>query len=89
MTQMMYRLAEVKKRMGLSRSSIYLHIAQGLFPKPVKLGLRAVGWPSDEVDKVLKARVANYRDIEIKCLVMNLEYQREQGEEEEGRGEGE
>lgn len=29
------RLPEVKNRTGLSRSTIYLRIAQGNFPKPV------------------------------------------------------
>ncbi len=82
MIQMMYRLPEVKKRMGLSRSSIYLQMTQGLFPKPVKLGSRAVGWPSDEVETILKARLANYREIEIKYLVMGLEQKREGGEDE-------
>lgn len=44
------RLPEVKRRTGLGRSSIYLKMAQGLFPKPVKLGVRAVGWRQDEVE---------------------------------------
>ena len=39
------RLPEVKKSTGLSRSTIYLRISQGTFPKPVCLGRRAVGWP--------------------------------------------
>ena len=30
---------------GLSRSSIYLRISKQEFPKPLKLGRRAVGWP--------------------------------------------
>ncbi len=38
------RLPTVKTRTGLSRSTIYLRIAQGTFPKPVNLGGRAVGW---------------------------------------------
>ena len=38
------RLPDVKRSTGLSRSTIYLRIAQGTFPKPVSLGGRAVGW---------------------------------------------
>jgi len=38
------RLPTVKDRTGLSRSTIYLRISQGKFPKPVSLGGRAVGW---------------------------------------------
>lgn len=41
------RLPQVKARTGLSRSTIYLRIAQGSFPRPVRLGgARAVGWVS-------------------------------------------
>jgi len=39
------RLPEVKARVGLSRSSIYLKISEGTFPPPVKLGVRSVAWP--------------------------------------------
>ena len=37
------RLPVVKARTGLSRSTIYLRIAQKTFPGPVCLGGRAVG----------------------------------------------
>jgi prophage regulatory protein len=37
------RLPDVKRSTGLSRSTIYLRITQGTFPKPVSLGGRAVG----------------------------------------------
>ncbi|CAN7321323.1 MULTISPECIES: helix-turn-helix transcriptional regulator [unclassified Pseudoxanthomonas] len=44
-----YRLARVLEATGLSRSTIYLYISKGLFPKPRKLGPRAVGWYASEV----------------------------------------
>jgi prophage regulatory protein len=44
MATTIHRLPVVKARTGLSRSSIYLRIAEGTFPKPVRLGRRAVGW---------------------------------------------
>jgi prophage regulatory protein len=34
------RLPDVKRSTGLSRSTIYLRITQGAFPKPVSLGGR-------------------------------------------------
>ena len=49
MIKQMYRLPEVMKMTGLSRSSIYLRISTNEFPKPVKLGRRAVGWPEDTI----------------------------------------
>lgn len=34
---------------GLSRSSIYLRISTNEFPKPIKIGRRAVGWSEDSL----------------------------------------
>ena len=44
MTHSILRIPAAKARSGYSRSTIYLRIAQGLWTKPVSLGLRAVGW---------------------------------------------
>jgi prophage regulatory protein len=53
MTHTILRLPNVKASTGLSRSTIYLRISQGTFPKPVKLGGRAVGWVQTEVQEWL------------------------------------
>ena len=37
------RLATVKEKTGLARSTLYLRIQQGLLTKPVSLGGKAVG----------------------------------------------
>ena len=37
------RLPEVQARTGQSRSTIYVRVEQGRFPRPVSLGARAVG----------------------------------------------
>ena len=52
------RRPEVEARTGLSRSTIYLKIAQGIFPKPISLGPRAVGWLATEVEAWLQRQVA-------------------------------
>ncbi|MDR3449713.1 MAG: AlpA family transcriptional regulator, partial [Alphaproteobacteria bacterium] len=44
------RLPDVIKRVGLKRAAIYLHIAQGSFPKQISIGPRAVGWIESEID---------------------------------------
>lgn len=44
------RLPTVKTRTGLSRSTIYNRMKEGDFPKPIRLGPRAVGWLENEVD---------------------------------------
>lgn len=51
------RLPEVRSRTGLSRSSIYAMMSSGAFPKPVKLGARAVGWLEAEVGDWLNSRM--------------------------------
>ena len=52
------RLPEVMARTGLSRSTIYVRLAEGRFPRPVALGGRAVGWIEAEVDEWVRERIA-------------------------------
>jgi len=73
MLQTIFRLPAVKSETGLSRSTLYLRISQGLWPKPVNLGARAVGWPAREVAAVNAARIAGKSDEEIRALVVKLE----------------
>ncbi|MBK1889326.1 AlpA family phage regulatory protein [Undibacterium sp. 14-3-2] len=73
MVQTILRLPAVKAESGASRSTIYLRIKQGLWTKPVKLGLRAIGWPSNEVAALLQARIAGFDDQSIRALVVKLE----------------
>jgi prophage regulatory protein len=47
-----------------------------LFPKPVAIGQRAVGWPSDEVQSINAARIAGKTEPEIKALVTLLHAKR-------------
>jgi prophage regulatory protein len=67
------RLPAVKAATGLSRSTLYLRISQGVFTHPVSLGGRAVGWPDHEVAALNTARIAGKRDAEIRELVAKLE----------------
>lgn len=73
MVQRLLRLPSVKAETGASRSTIYLRIQQGLWPKPVKLGPRSVAWPASEVAALNAARIAGMADIEIRALVAKLE----------------
>jgi prophage regulatory protein len=61
MADSILRLPAVKSRTGLSRSTIYLHVSQGRFPRPVRLGERAVGWPENEIQSWLAGRIAASR----------------------------
>lgn len=51
------RLPDVKKRTGLSRSTIYLRISNDVFPKPISLGGRAVGWLDSEIDGWIQKQI--------------------------------
>ena len=56
------RLPVVKARTGLSKSTLYLRISQGRFPRAVSLGGRAVGWIEAEVDNWIEQRIAACRE---------------------------
>ena len=57
MYQTILRLALVKQRTGLSRSSIYNGVKQGTFPAQISLGPRAVGWLESSIDAWIQSRV--------------------------------
>jgi len=73
MPHSIFRLPDVLKQRGRSRSAHYLDIQQGLFTRPVQIGLRAVGWPENEVLALNAARIAGKSDEEIRQLVIKLE----------------
>lgn len=62
------------KATGLSRTALYNRIADGTFPRPVKLSERgrAVAFPVAEVQAVIQARIAGQSDAQIKRLVEHL-----------------
>lgn len=58
------RLPAVVRRTGLSRSTIYLRISEGSFPKQISLGGRAVGFLEAEIEEWLAAQVAQSRQVD-------------------------
>jgi prophage regulatory protein len=64
MANMILRLPAVKTRTGLSRSTIYLRVAEGRFPKPISLGARAVGWVDAEVEAWLAGQIESSRKMQ-------------------------
>lgn len=73
MANAILRLPDVRAKSGLSRSTIYLRISQGLWTRPVNLGGRAVGWPDSEVATLNAARIAGRSNEEVRNLVVELE----------------
>ncbi len=57
-SQRILRRVEVEHVTGLPRATIYDKIAKGLFPRPIKLGIRSVGWLETEVIAWREARIA-------------------------------
>lgn len=72
MNNRILRLKKVIAESGLSRSTIYARIAEGLWPKPVSLGGRIVGWPANEITKINAAHIAGKSNDEIRALVQRL-----------------
>jgi prophage regulatory protein len=58
MQDKIYRRPDVESLVGVSRSTIYAMIADGSFPKPIKLGKRAVGWRQSDVLTWLDSRAS-------------------------------
>ena len=50
MTDQILRKPQVLMAIGMGNTWLYSAIARGQFPRPVKLGSRAVGWRKSEVE---------------------------------------
>ena len=48
--------AEVETRCAIARTTIYRLMRAGQFPEPIKVGPRAVRWPSSEIEAWLAGR---------------------------------
>ena len=58
------RRPEVEARTGLSRSSIYAMMERGTFPRPRRIGQRAVAWEEATIEDWLATRAeANPHDV--------------------------
>lgn len=58
MNKVFKRINAVKSKVGLSRSTIYLMMAAGTFPKSISLGPRSVAWLDSELDIWMDSKVA-------------------------------
>lgn len=54
------RRGQVEQEVGLKRSTIYQRMQEGTFPRPIRLGERAVGWRSTDIELFLE-NPAEYR----------------------------
>lgn len=51
MSDPLLRRPDVERQVGLKKTAIYDRIKEGTFPRPVKLGRRAVAWRASEIEK--------------------------------------
>ena len=58
------RFSDVLKQTGMKRSTLWLWINRGTFPKPIKLGEKAIAWPSNEIDAWIAERISLSRKTE-------------------------
>ena len=72
----MQRIPVLLERTGMGETSFRTAIADGLLPKLIKLGPRAVGIPEHEIDQIIRARIAGLPDAEIRKLVERIHAER-------------
>ena len=63
-TDEVWRRPKVESVTGLACSTIYLQMKNGTFPKPIKIGERAVGWRMSEVNAWLEQRIAEREGVQ-------------------------
>lgn len=61
MSTRILRLSDVTRQTGLPRSTLYAKIAEGTFPRPIKLSQRSVGWLSQDVASWIDKRITDSR----------------------------
>jgi prophage regulatory protein len=53
------RLPEVARKTGLGKSTIWVKVAQGTFPQPVRFGARCTRWVESEIEAWKAALIAD------------------------------
>jgi prophage regulatory protein len=64
MQTQLLRLPQVREATGLAKSTIYALIADGEFPKPIKVAGRATAWIAQEVADFIQSRISQSREGE-------------------------
>jgi prophage regulatory protein len=57
------RRRQVETITGWARSTIYQGIAEGRFPRPIRLGARSVGWLAQEIEDWIQSRIVESRPV--------------------------
>lgn len=74
----MIKITELGERLGVSRTTVLRHMAQGTLTQGVKMGKRDLAWPLREIEALELARIALWSDAKLMMLVNRLMDRREQ-----------
>jgi len=61
MSQRLERPRDAAARIGVSTSQLYREVKSGRLKPPIKIGERASGFPSDEIDAFISERIRESR----------------------------
>lgn len=64
MNNKILRFPQVINLTGLARSTIYLRISEGTFPKPFNLGVRTVGWLESDIEAWIQSRIDESKSVD-------------------------
>lgn len=53
----LYRITQLVKKLVISKSTIWLWVKEGSFPKPIRLGKKSVAWLASDVENWIQERV--------------------------------
>ena len=67
------RRPDVEARTGLARSTISARMSAGTFPRPGRIGRRAVAWPEEAIARWMAHRPAAAIGVNISALGRQLE----------------
>jgi predicted DNA-binding transcriptional regulator AlpA len=75
------RPRHVCETIGCSKSGLDRLRVQELIPEPIKLSPRetdrSIGWPADEIEQIVAARIAGFSEAQQRALVADLVGQRQ------------
>lgn len=75
----------VQKRMGRGKATLHQDVREGVMTPPITIGKRWSAWPSDEVDAVVRARIAGASKDALRELVKELVARRQTAAPIQGR----
>lgn len=56
------RVRDVMKKTGFKRSWVYVQMARGEFPRPVRIGSRSIAWVESEINEWITAHIKKRED---------------------------